>query len=35
MGFELSDHPIQPKVILAGPDNRAPQSLSEDASQNR
>jgi aspartate 1-decarboxylase len=35
MGFELSDLPIQPKVILAGPGNRAPQWLSEDASHNR
>lgn len=29
MGFELSDTPIQPKVILTGPDNRSPQPLSE------
>lgn len=33
MGFELSDQPIHPKVILSGPDNRAPQWLSEEASQ--
>jgi aspartate 1-decarboxylase len=35
MGFELADKPIHPRVILAGPGNRAPQSLLEDASQNR
>lgn len=29
MGFELSDTPVQPKVILTGPENRSPQSLSE------
>ncbi|HEX3987012.1 MAG TPA: aspartate 1-decarboxylase [Acidobacteriaceae bacterium] len=35
MGFELSDQPLHPKVILTGPGNRAPQWLTEDASQNR
>ncbi|MGA8107790.1 MAG: aspartate 1-decarboxylase [Acidobacteriaceae bacterium] len=29
MGFELSDSPIQPGVILTGPENRSPQWLSE------
>ena len=29
MGFELSDTPIQPRVILTGPENRSPQPLSE------
>ncbi|MFP5226205.1 MAG: aspartate 1-decarboxylase [Acidobacteriota bacterium] len=29
MGFELSDTPIRPKIILTGPQNRAPQDLSE------
>lgn len=29
MGFELSDTPIHPKVILTGPENRSPQGLSE------
>ncbi len=29
MGFELSDTPIQPKVILTGAENRSPQPLSE------
>ncbi len=29
MGFELSDVPIQPKVILTGSENRAPKWLSE------
>ena len=32
MGFELSDTPIHPRVILAGADNRSPQDLSETAS---
>ncbi|MGB6870188.1 MAG: aspartate 1-decarboxylase, partial [Acidobacteriaceae bacterium] len=35
MGFELSDKPIEPKVVLAGAGNRAPQWLSEDVSLNR
>jgi aspartate 1-decarboxylase len=29
MGFELSDIPIHPRVILTGPGNRSPQPLSE------
>lgn len=29
MGFELSDKPIHPQVILTGPANRFPQSLTE------
>jgi aspartate 1-decarboxylase len=29
MGFELSDRPIHPQVILTGPDNRSPQDLTE------
>lgn len=29
MGFELSDTPLHPKVILTGPGNRSPQWLSE------
>ncbi len=29
MGFELSDTPIHPKIILAGPGNRSPQDLTE------
>ena len=29
MGFELSDTPLHPTVILAGADNRSPQDLSE------
>jgi aspartate 1-decarboxylase len=29
MGFELSDTPIRPKVILTGPENRSPAWLSE------
>ncbi|HEX3662723.1 MAG TPA: aspartate 1-decarboxylase [Acidobacteriaceae bacterium] len=33
MGFELSDQPIHPRVILTGPANREPQWLSEEASQ--
>lgn len=33
MGFELCDKPIQPKVILAGAGNRAPQWLAEMAGQ--
>ena len=33
MGFELSDKPIEPKVILAGSGNREPQWLSEMAGQ--
>ena len=33
MGFELSDKPVEPKVILAGSGNRAPQWLTEKAGQ--
>jgi aspartate 1-decarboxylase len=33
MGFELSDAPIEPKVILTGAENRAPQWLSEGGPQ--
>lgn len=29
MGFELSDSPIQAKVILSGPENRSPEWLTE------
>lgn len=29
MGFELSDAPIHPKVILAGAENKSPKWLSE------
>lgn len=29
MGFELSDSPIHPKVILTGADNRSPEWLTE------
>ncbi len=29
MGFELSDKPIRPQVILTGLDNRSPQDLTE------
>lgn len=33
MGFELSEKPIEPKIILAGPGNRHPQWLTEMAGQ--
>lgn len=33
MGFELSERPIEPKVVLAGAGNRAPQWLTEKAGQ--
>lgn len=32
MGFELSDTPIHPKVILTGQDNRSPEWLAEGGS---
>lgn len=33
MGFELSDSPIEPKVILTGARNRSPQELTESHSR--
>lgn len=32
MGFELTDAPIQPKIVLAGADNRTPKWLTEQQS---